>query len=148
MKLQSPVSHAIDRSHERTFPILTPVLRRTWILFVSATILLQLVQMPDMSRPVLYCVWALKLLGFGLVGFVAPLAFERFNAFIRGLLLGIITATAVEVLQALLGHGHGFHVEELLIKLLFIFVGFCIGIVVRYERAITAGPICIRLITL
>lgn len=145
MRRVSAITALRFRSREMTLPILTASMRWSWITFVSATIVVELVSMPEMLRSILYVVWALKFVIFCLVGFLAPLAFDRFNAFLRGLVLGGVTATGIEMLQAVIGTGHSFRLHELIFKLLFIVAGFCMGIVARYESAIILGPISIRL---
>ena len=91
-----------------------------------------------------YC--AAKLVFFIAIGFLAPLAFWRFNALNRGILLAAISAAAVESLQGVLHHGHSFHWYELLIKLALILLGFALALDARYERKISIGPVHIQLV--
>lgn len=119
--------------------------RAFWTAVVVLTIFSEVVPLPALTPApfVLYCI--AKAVLFFLDGYVAPLAFWRFNALNRGLFLSVLSATAVETLQGILGHGHSFHWYELLIKLILVFVGFAMALDARYECRVKAGPLLFRL---
>jgi hypothetical protein len=128
--------------------VFTPTLRILWIVMVVVTIIGEVVILPTKPPlpPVPHYAYKIgKLLLFVAVGYLAPLAFWRFNALTRGLALAFVSAMGVETLQGLLGRGHSFHWYEMLLKLGLIFFGFALALDARYERRIFSGPLRIRL---
>jgi hypothetical protein len=128
--------------------VFTPTLRILWIAAVAITVVSEVVLLP--TNPPLppiahYSYKILKLLLFVVVGYLAPLAFWRFNALNRGILLAAVSAMGVEVLQGIIGRGHSFHWYEMLLKLGLILFGFALALDARYDRQISAGPIHISL---
>ena len=131
-----------------TLRVFTPALRMVWIAIVSITVVVEVILLP--TNPPLppiphYSYKLFKLLLFVAVGYLAPLAFWRFNALNRGILLAAVSSMGVETLQSLIGRGHSFHWYELLLKLGLILLGFALALDARYERQISAGPIHIQL---
>jgi len=129
--------------------VFTPTLRTTWLLIVAVTIVSEVILLP--TNPPLppiphYAYKIFKVLLFISVGYLAPLAFWRFNALNRGIMLAAISSAAVESLQGIIGHGHGFHWYELLIKLALILIGFALALDARYEHQISLGPLHIHLV--
>jgi hypothetical protein len=100
---------------------------------------------PLMPPVPFYSYGAAKAICFVVLGYLAPLAFWRFNALNRGILLAAISATFVESLQGLLHRGHSFHWYELVVKLGLILIGFALALDARYERMISIGRFHIRL---
>lgn len=128
--------------------VFTPTLRVTWVLIVVVTVVVEVLLLP--TNPPLppiphYSYKIFKLLLFVAVGYLAPLAFWRFNALNRGILLAAASAASVETLQGIIGQGHSFHWYEMLAKLALILLGFAIALDARYERQISVGPIHILL---
>jgi hypothetical protein len=126
--------------------VFTPVIRGLWAVTVAVTIISEIVPIPPMPPMPFYIYKAVKVLLFVIVGYLAPLAFWRFNALNRGILLAAASAMFVESLQGILGNGHSFHWYELAIKLALILLGFNFALDARYERKISLGPIQIGLI--
>jgi hypothetical protein len=129
--------------------VFTPTLRTVWVAIVAVTIVSEVLLLP--TNPPLpplphYSYKIFKLLLFIAVGYLAPLAFWRFNALNRGIMLAAVSAMGVETLQGLIGRGHSFHWYEMLLKLGLIVLGFTLALDARYERQISAGPLRIRLI--
>jgi hypothetical protein len=128
--------------------VFTPTLRILWIAAVAVTIAVEVIILP--TNPPLppfphYAYKVFKLLLFVTVGYLAPLAFWRFNALTRGIGLAFVSAMGVETLQGLIGRGHSFHWYEMLLKLGLILLGFTFALDHRYECEISAGPFHIRL---
>lgn len=119
--------------------------RAVWIALVILTIISEVVPLPAFTPAPLIAYCAVKAILFVLVGYMAPLAFWRFNALNRGLLYSILSAGAVETLQGVVGHGHSLHWYELLIKLILLFIGFAMALDARYECRVEAGPFLMRL---
>jgi hypothetical protein len=117
-----------------------------WTGIVAVTVVTEVMPIPLMPRAPFYAYCAAKLICFVAVGYLAPLAFWRFNALNRGILLAAISATCVESLQGILRYGHSFHWYELLVKLALILLGFALALDARYERRISIGKITIRLL--
>lgn len=129
--------------------VFTPTLRILWIAVVIVTIISEVLLLP--TNPPLppvphYSYKIFKLLLFIAVGYLAPLAFWRFNALNRGIMLAAVSAMGVETLQGLIGRGHSFHWYEMLLKLGLILLGFALALDARYERQISVGPLRIRLL--
>jgi hypothetical protein len=127
-------------------PVFGLVAKSFWAIVVAATVVTEVIPVPLMPPLPFYSYGVSKLISFVAVGYVAPLAFRRFNALNRGILLATISAVCVESLQGLLHHGHSFHWYELGVKLLLIFVGFALALEARYNGKISIGPINISLI--
>jgi hypothetical protein len=117
-----------------------------WAIAAAITVAAEIVPIPPMPAPLFYSYCAAKLVCFLALGYLAPLAFWRFNALNRGMLLATISATGVESLQGLLHNGHSFHWYELIVKLLLILTGFAAALDARYERTLSIGPIHIHLV--
>lgn len=118
--------------------------RLLWVTIVLLTVLSETLPAPQTTPAPFYAYVALKGVGFVLVGYLAPLAFWRFNALNHGVLYAVLSASLVESLQALIGHGHRFRWYELVLKLVLLLFGFIVALDARYERAIRLGPVIIR----
>jgi hypothetical protein len=127
------------------FRVFTPGMKALWAVIVVITVVSEIVPIPLMPPVPFYSYCAAKLICFVAIGYLAPLAFWRFNALNRGILLASISAACVESLQGLLHHGHSFHWYELVVKLALILLGFALALDARYERMISIGPIRCRL---
>jgi len=125
--------------------VFTPGMKALWAVIVMITVVSETVPIPLMPPVFFYSYCAAKLICFVAIGYLAPLAFWRFNALNRGILLASISAACVESLQGLLHHGHSFHWYELVVKLALILLGFALALDARYERVISIGPIRFRL---
>jgi hypothetical protein len=111
-----------------------------WLIIFALTIVSEVYPFPLIPPLPFYSIWCTKLLLFLVLGYLAPLAFWRFNALNRGILLAAGSAALVEVLQGILGHGHAFHWYELLIKLALILPGFIVGLEAVHDQQILIGP--------
>ena len=120
-------------------------LRITWLVIFAVTIVSEVYPFPLLPPAPFYSIWGVKLLLFLVLGFIGPLAFWRFNALNRGIMLAAGSAAFVEVLQGALGHGHAFHWYELLVKLGLILAGFIVGLGAVHDRQIVLGPLRIVL---
>jgi len=128
--------------------VFTPALRIVWAAIVAVTVVAEVLLLP--TNPPLppiphYAYKVFKLILFVAVGYLAPLAFWRFNALNRGIMLAAVSSIGVETLQGIIGQGHSFHWYEMLLKLGLILFGFALALDARYERQISAGPIHVRL---
>ena len=117
--------------------------RLLWGAIVLATVLSEVLPAPQTAPINFYTYEGLKALGFVLVGYLAPLSFWQFNALNRGILYSVLSATLVETLQGLIGHGHRFRWYELAVKLVLLLAGFVLALDARYERAVRLGPVMI-----
>lgn len=135
-----------ENSREPHLRVFSPAAKAVWAVIVSITIITEIMPIPLMPPIPFYSYKAAKVICFLALGYLAPLAFWKFNALNRGILLAAISAACVESLQGLLRRGHSFHWYELLVKLGLILLGFALALDARYERAITVGPIRIRLV--
>ncbi len=106
----------------------------------------EVIPLPLLPPLPFYSYKVMKVLFFIALGYLAPLAFWRFNALTRGIFLAAISATFVETLQGLIHSGHSFHWYEMLLKLGLILLGFTRALDGRYEQRISLGRIHIRLI--
>jgi hypothetical protein len=120
-------------------------LRITWLVIFAVTIVSEVYPFPLLPPGPFYSIWGVKLLLFLVLGYIGPLAFWRFNALNRGIVLAAGSAAFVEVLQGTLGHGHSFHWYELLVKLGLILAGFIVGLGAMHDRQIVIGPLRIAL---
>jgi hypothetical protein len=120
-------------------------MKLVWAAIVLVTIVVEVMPIPLMPPLPFYSYCTAKLICFIALGYIAILAFWRFDALNRGLLLATISAVTIESLQGLLHHGHSFHFYELLVKLALIFLGYALALDARYEGVIAIGPIHIRL---
>lgn len=116
-----------------------------WAVIVGVTLVNEVIPIPRLTVAASYSFYAAKIICFFALGYVAPMAFLRFNAINRGILLAAFSATCVESLQGVWHHGHSFHWYDLVGKLVLILFGFALGLEARYERVISVGPIRIRL---
>jgi hypothetical protein len=71
---------------------------------------------------------------FLLLGYLAPMAFWRFSYLTASILASAASAILVELIQAMVAHGHRFSWIELGVKLALLAAGFLIALDVRYER--------------
>jgi hypothetical protein len=71
---------------------------------------------------------------FLLLGYLAPMAFWRFSYLTASILASASSAILVELIQAMVAHGHRFSWVELGAKLALLAAGFLIALDVRYER--------------
>ncbi len=120
-------------------------LRIAWLVIFALTVVSEVYPFPLIPPLPFYSIWFTKLLLFLVLGYMAPLAFWRFNALNRGILLAAGSAAFVEVLQGILGHGHSFHWYELLVKLALILPGFIVGLGAVHDQQILIGPLRIAL---
>ena len=103
------------------------------------TVFLEVEPLPaEMYPPLFYSYKVLKGLLFFALGYLTPLAFWRFNSLGRGMLLAVLSASAVEMAQDFF-QGHRFSLFELALKLLVIFAGFALALNARYEQRISLG---------
>jgi len=123
----------------------SPAIKVVWTALVVATVVTELVPISPMAPSEFYFYNAAKLMCFFAMGYLAPLAFWRFNALTRGLRLATLLAACVECLQGFVHHGHSFHWYELVVKLMLVLFGFAVALEARYERNISVGPIHIYL---
>ncbi len=133
-----------DSSIELQVRAFSPAIKAVWAVIVAITVASEVLPIPLMPPVPFYSYGAAKALCFVVLGYLSPLAFWRFNALNRGILLAAISAACVESLQGLLRHGHSFHWYELLVKLGLILFGFAAALDARYEREISIGRIHIR----
>lgn len=141
MTLTGPLSKLPHRALVLRLPVFTAWMRGFWFAAVLATVISETVYVPLMAPVYFYSYCAMKGFFFLLVGYLAPLAFWRFNALNRGILYAALSSTAVEALQLLVPNGHRFHWYELVLKLAVILFGFALALDARYERETAAGPI-------
>jgi hypothetical protein len=144
MMTVQPVSVA-TLPRRQAIPILTPVLRWCWIALVLSSIAFELTPISPVPPLTTYGLVVIKSVVFALLGFLPPLAFQRLTTLIRNMSIALGSAVTVEVLQTVVHHGHSFHWHELIVKVLLVTGGFCLALVVRYERVISAGRLSIRL---
>jgi uncharacterized oligopeptide transporter (OPT) family protein len=71
---------------------------------------------------------------FLVLGYIAPMAFWRFSYLNASILASASSAILVELVQAMVAHGHRFSWVELGVKLALLAAGFIIALDVRYER--------------
>jgi hypothetical protein len=141
-KLLPTEPHNTGKLHIQVF---NPAIKMLWAVIVAITIFTEVIPIPLMPPVPFYSYKVAKVVCFVAVGYLAPLAFWRFNALNRGIFLAAVSATFVESLQGLLQSGHSFHWYELIIKLGLILLGFALALDARYERVISLGPFHIRL---
>jgi hypothetical protein len=128
-------------------PAFGPAAKSFWAILVAITVVTEVIPVPLMPPLPFYSYCALKLISFVALGYVAPLAFRRFNALNRGILLATISATCVESLQGLVRHGHSFHWYEMAVKLVLILLGFAFGLDACYDRMISIGRLRVHLVS-
>jgi|GEM_PF-2628482 len=121
--------------------VFTRGMRLLWIAIAIIIVVVELMPIPLMPPKPFYVYCAMKALLFVLLGFIAPLAFWRFNALNRGIFLASVSAVCVETLQGLLRNGHSFHWYELVLKLILIFAGFAFALNAVFDQKISLGPI-------
>ena len=68
------------------------------------------------------------------LGYLPPMAFWRFSYLTASILVSASSAILVELIQAMVAHGHRFSWVELGVKLALLAAGFLIALDVRYER--------------
>jgi hypothetical protein len=122
-----------------------PLMRSSWLVVMAVTVISEVYPFPLLPPVPFYTIWAIKLLFFFVLGYLAPLTFWRFNALNRGVGFAALSASFVEVLQGSVGHGHSFHWYELLVKLALILLGFVLALEAIYDRKISIGPLRIAL---
>jgi hypothetical protein len=71
-------------------------LRISWLIVFAITILSEVYPFPLLPPGLFYTIWAVKLLLFLVLGYMAPLAFWWFNALNRGIVLAAGSAAFVE----------------------------------------------------
>ncbi len=131
-------------SEELHLRVFSPVTKAIWVAIVAITVAAEVIPIPLIPPVPFYSYCGAKAICFIVLGYLAPLAFWRFNALNRGILLATISAACVESLQGLLRGGHSFHVYELLIKLCLMLFGFALALDARYERGVSIGRLQIR----
>jgi len=125
--------------------VFSKFLRILWCAIFALTVVSEVYPFPLLPPIPFYTIWCTKLVLFLVLGYMAPLTFWRFNALNRGVLLAAGSASLVEGLQGILGHGHAFHWYELLVKLALILLGFVVGLEAVHDREILLGPLRIAL---
>jgi hypothetical protein len=140
-------STSFDHPEPVRFSLLasSKTLRFTWFGIFTLTVFSEVYPFPLIPPLPFYSIWCAKLLLFLVLGYMAPLTFWHFNALNRGILLAAGSASFVEGLQGILGHGHAFHWHELLVKLALILLGFIAGLEAVHDREISIGRLRIRL---
>jgi hypothetical protein len=126
-------------------PAFGPAAKSFWAVTVAITVVTEVVPVPLMPPLPFYSYCVFKLISFVTLGYIGPLAFRRFNALNRGILLATISAACVESSQGLLHHGHSFHWYEMAVKLALILLGFALGLDACYDRRISLGLLQIHL---
>jgi hypothetical protein len=117
-----------------------------WMTVAVVTVTLEII--PARFHPLMfYSYKTIKVLLFLALGYLTPLAFWRFDRLTLGLCFAGASATAIELLQGIIGNGHAFSWMELLAKLALIGFGFVLALDARYERAILIGPLHFRLVS-
>lgn len=119
----------------------------SWTLLALITIVLEIMPIPLMPRLPFYTYCGAKGILFVLFGYLTPLTYLRFGVLNRGIALAGLSACGAELLQAVVGHGHSFHLYELLSKLFLVLSGFTCALLARYDREISFGLFRVRLIT-
>jgi hypothetical protein len=142
---QTNVLRAKQPAGALRLPVFGFAAKSFWAIVVAITVVTEVIPIPLMPPLPFYSFGVSKLISFVALGYLAPLAFRRFNALNRGILLATISAACVESLQGLLHHGHSFHWYEMAVKLTLILLGFALGLDVCYDRRISLGPLQIDL---
>jgi hypothetical protein len=118
-----------------------------WIALAAVTVVSEVTPVPAMHPVLHYGLYTpAKLVLFFVLGYLAPLAFARFNVLNRGIAFAFVSAAAIEILQGIVGHGHSFHSYELLLKWIVIALGFMFGLDARCEGTLDLGPLHLTLI--
>ncbi len=138
---QTPPPHALSVNLFSTATL------TIWALVSLLTIAPELLPIAPMPLSLFCSYYALKVISFLALGFLAPLAFRSLNGIGLGLVLSFLSALLIESLQGLLHNGHVFHWYELLGKLSLIGLGFAIALDCRYEQKASFGPLHINLLT-
>jgi hypothetical protein len=125
----------------------TPV-RGLWFLLLVCTLASELVPLSrsfeaHFSTLVFHGYEALKLVCFLVFGFLAPIAWWRYNNLGMGVLFAIVTTVVVELGQAFIP-GHRASALELAVKLILLFAGFAAALDVRKYQEFHTGPLWIR----
>ncbi len=116
------------------------------MLVTLVTVAPELLPVLPMRLTLFYFYYAVKVISFLSLGFLAPLVFRSLNGIGIGLLLSFLSALVIETCQGLLHNGHTFHVYELAGKLVLIAAGFALALDCRYESRILLGPLQINLV--
>ena len=116
-----------ESSHGFSLRLFGRSIQVAWIGIFGLTVLSEIYPFPLIPPLPFYTVRCTKLFLFFLVGYVAPFGFWRMRSLNFGILLAFASAVFIEVLQGWLGHGHAFHWYEMLMKMILIFYGVCVG---------------------
>jgi glycopeptide antibiotics resistance protein len=116
-----------ESSREFSLRLFGRSIQAIWIGTLGLTVLSEIYPFPLIPPVRFYIVRCTKVLLFFLVGYVAPFGFWRFRSLVLGILFASASALFIELLQGWLGHGHAFHSYEMLIKVILIFGGYCMG---------------------
>lgn len=139
----------LDSDHPRPVGLsllaFSRALRLIWLVVFALSVASELYAFPLMAPFPFYVIKCAKLVLFLVLGYLAPLAFWRFNALNRGVMLAAGSAAFIEGLQGVVGNGHAFHWYELLLKLTLILLGFIAGLEAVHDGAIAIGPLRIPL---
>ncbi len=122
--------------------------RSAWLATVLLTTIVELTPFHSegMPRYVFYSWKAFKCLLFLALGWETPLTFWKSNTLTNGLLLGFISAGAIECIQGLVV-GHSFSPVELIAKMLIIVTGFLLGLIARHDESIGLASFSIHLVS-
>jgi hypothetical protein len=125
----------------------TPV-RGLWFVLLVCTLASELVPLSrsfeaQFSTLVFHAYEALKLACFFVFGFLAPIAWWRYNNLGIGVFFAVVTTMVVELGQAFIP-GHRASVLELAVKLILLFAGFAAALDVRKYQEFHTGPLWIR----
>jgi glycopeptide antibiotics resistance protein len=105
-----------------------------WMGILGLTVLSEIYPFPLIPPLPFYTIRCTKLLLFFLVGYVVPFGFWRFRSLGVGIIFAFASTVFIEVLQGWLGHGHALHWYEMLVKVILIFGGYCMGCGGVYKR--------------
>ena len=133
-------------SFARSVEVFTLQFRLLWFTVAIATVILEVIPV-HLPPPVFYTYKVTKCILFAALGYLTPLTFWRFNHLNLGLLFATVSATAIELLQGVIGHGHSLSGVELVAKLVIIFAAFAAALDARYECSINLGGVRIRLVS-
>jgi hypothetical protein len=115
-----------------------------WVVVTLLTVAPELLPIAPMRLRLFIPYYAVKIICFLALGFLAPLAFRSLNGLGYGVIFSFLSAFLIETCQGALHNGHVFQWHELAGKLTLIAVGFALALESRYERKLTIGPLKIN----
>ena len=130
----------------RSITILNNTFRLVWMIAVTVTISAEVIP-AHFAPAIFYTYEATKCFLFLTLGYLTPLAFWRYTTLNRAFLFAAASASAVELLQNIVGNGHKFSFRELFAKVVLIAIGFLLSLNACDERAIRVGPLRIQLLS-